>query len=171
MNVAGGRVLSRRKSSRLVTGIVWLSAFLWIFFLARLSAENATATNQTSMGLALAVAHMLGIAAEHIPAVNRLLRALAHFAGFCILGGSLYAASWVLRPYPATPVWPGLAVGSLLAVADEVKKLWIPGRHLSWLESGLNCAGVVAGMCMALYCLGMATRWRKAAEQLLSAGR
>jgi len=42
-----------------------------------------------------------------------------------------------------------IAVCGAIAVLDEVKKLLIVGRHLSWPEAGLNVLGVCAGVAIA----------------------
>jgi VanZ family protein len=46
-----------------------------------------------------------------------------------------------------------IAVGAILAVLDEVKKLYISGRHLSWPEAGLNILGVVGGVLLSSWFL------------------
>ena len=97
-------------------------------------------------GAAPAVVRLLGLPSAKLTQVDTLLRTLAHFGGFFVLGALAYSA--------ARLTWPGvgriglyvfLACGAM-AMLDEVKKVFIPGRHLSWSEAGLNALGALCGV-------------------------
>jgi len=66
-----------------------------------------------------------------------VLRKAAHVVEFAVLGGLL------ARALPSLG-W-AIALGSLYAVTDEVHQVFVPGRHGSPLDWGLDTAGVVAG--------------------------
>ncbi len=138
--------------------LIWLAAWGWLFFLMRLSAETGTATHLTSMRLAVALVKLLDIPADRISSVNHALRMTAHGMVFFVLGGAVSSAVWATWPWRRYVFLPSLMVCNLLAIADEVKKLWIAGRHLSWAEAGLNCVGAAAGVLFALLCIRLAVR-------------
>ena len=141
--------------------IFWGLIFIWSTLLMWLSSENGMATNQTSMRLAAMIVQWFGIAAEQVPAVNRLLRTLAHFVVFFILGGAVYCVAWVTQPYQKGAALPSFVICMILAVIDEAKKIFITGRHLSWEEMGLNCIGAAVGIYLTLCCIWISTRWVK----------
>ena len=64
-----------------------------------------------------------------------VLRCAAHVFLFAGLG--LFAAEgWG---------WTGVAVAVLWSFVDEATKVWIPGRHFSWIDVGLNLIGCMVG--------------------------
>jgi VanZ family protein len=69
---------------------------------------------------------------------DTVLRKLAHFVEYGILGALLYRA---LRREPAA-----IALGSLYAVTDEVHQVFVSGRQGSPLDWLIDTAGVVAGV-------------------------
>ena len=66
-----------------------------------------------------------------------------------VVGGALYVGIKVIT------------AGAVLAVLDEVKKLFITGRHLSWPEAGLNAVGIVCGVLFSLWILRLIARAKK----------
>lgn len=65
-----------------------------------------------------------------------VLRRAAHVFLFAVLG--LFAGEgWG---------WIGVAVAAVWGLIDEATKVWIPGRHFSWIDVGLNLIGCVIGL-------------------------
>lgn len=146
--------------------VAWLSALLWLLFLARLSSENGIATTKTSMGLTTFVVMLLHISPEQIPQINLLLRMLAHVIGFFILGYSVYIAGWTTWPYRKDEIIVSVSICGILAVLDEVKKLFISGRHLGWLDMELNITGALLGVIIAYYCMKYLRRRIRRSESI-----
>ena len=67
-----------------------------------------------------------------------VLRKLAHFAEFAVLGALLLRA--VGREAAAA------VLGSLYAATDEVHQMFVPGREAAPLDWAIDTAGVVAGV-------------------------
>lgn len=65
-----------------------------------------------------------------------LLRRSAHVFLFLVLG-ALAGAGFG---------WIGIGSAAVWAVVDELTKPLIPGRHFSWIDVGLNLAGVAVGV-------------------------
>jgi hypothetical protein len=66
-----------------------------------------------------------------------VLRKLAHFAEYAVLGALLYRA---VRREPLAAL-----IGSAYAVTDEIHQTFVGGRHGSPVDWLLDTAGVVAG--------------------------
>jgi VanZ family protein len=71
-----------------------------------------------------------------------VLRKLAHFAEYAVLGALLLRAIGI----PAAAV----LAGSAYAATDEVHQLFVSGRHGSPLDWLIDTAGVVAGVALLL---------------------
>lgn len=65
-----------------------------------------------------------------------LLRRFAHVFLFLVLG-VLAGAGFG---------WIGIGAAAVWAVVDELTKPLVPGRHFSWIDVGLNLAGVAVGV-------------------------
>lgn len=135
--------------SKHVRTLLWIVFALWLLLMVWLSSEDGQATARTSRWLAATVLRVFGLPQSQLNPVDRTLRMLFHFAGFFVLSGLLYTAS---RPTLSSGrLLLALVVGScsIVAVLDEVKKVFISGRHLSWPEAGLNILGVCCGAIVA----------------------
>ena len=101
---------------------------------------------------------LFGTSTATLSRVNQLLRIMAHFVGFLILGGVVSITAqmtWPNQRYNAVMV---VVLCSVIAVLDEVKKIFISGRHLSWPEAGLNVLGIICGVSLSLVILWLAER-------------
>lgn len=133
--------------------ILWILCFLWLVVLFWLSSEDGASTAQTSRFLSQWIVWLLQLPSKQLTQVDAKLRILAHFVGFFILGNLAATASKVTWKESKGLVLKVVAVGMMLAVLDEVKKLFITGRHLSWPEAGLNALGVVCGVLLSIWFL------------------
>ena len=80
-----------------------------------------------------------------------LVRKLAHFAEYMLLGFWLMLTLRVYtRNLLAFVCWP-LFLGLLTAVLDEYLQKFIVGRGSSVLDVAIDFAGVVMGLCVALF--------------------
>ncbi len=129
--------------------MLWLVCILWLGVLIWLSSEDGTATAQTSGRLTAFVVALFRLPARDFEKVDHALRTAAHGVGFMILGWLAYTALRLTREAIRRPALWVIAVCGPIAVLDEVKKLLIAGRHLSWPEAGLNVLGVCAGVAIA----------------------
>lgn len=136
----------KRYSNKPLQILLWGLSLGWLAFLVWMSSQDGAETFSTSMRLARLVIRLFGIPAAHLAQVNQLLRTLAHFGGFFVLGAVVYITSrvtWPNRRHRAVLI---VVLCSVIAVLDEVKKVFISGRHLSWPEAGLNVLGVICGV-------------------------
>lgn len=81
-----------------------------------------------------------------------LLRKIAHFSEFAVLGGCLWWACRILqKPWQAAALW-----GVAAAVIDETIQRFVPGRHGCLTDVFIDTAGVLAGvgvLSLLLLCL------------------
>ncbi len=139
---------TRRKLS---IAVLWLLALGWAGFSLFLSWQSGEDTGALSMELArflLGLLARVGIYPDQT-AFHMGLRLAAHFGVFFIDGLLAAAALAVSLPRGKPRVWlwsMAMLACSALAVAAEVGKLYIPGRHLQWDETLLNVVGSVLGV-------------------------
>jgi VanZ family protein len=145
-------------TSKPIQVFLWILSISWLAFLVWMSSQNGPATTNTSMRLARFVVQLFGISATKLLRINQLFRTLAHFVGFFILGGVVHVSArmtWSNQRHRAVLI---VVLCSVIAVLDEVKKVFISGRHLSWLEAGLNVLGVICGVAISLGILWLMAR-------------
>lgn len=146
--------------SKRIRILLWVIFTLWLLLMVWLSSEDGVSTARTSRWLAALVVRVLGFPPSQLIAVDRMLRTAFHFTGFFVLSALMFAA---LRPTLASDgaaLLLAISVCSVIAVLDEVKKVLISGRHLSWSEARLNVLGVCCGA-LAVYWLSQWVAWRK----------
>ena len=116
--------------------LAWVACALWVAVIFRQSAMVAEASNVESRGLLSWVVQVLPFMTHH------LLRKLAHFCEFAVLGCLLALAFKKYSFY-------ALLVGLLCALSDETIQLFVPGRSGQvsdvWLDFGGIATGVLAG--------------------------
>ena len=138
----------RRKLS---AAVLWLLALGWAGFSLFLSWQPGEDTGALSMELArflLGLLARVGIYPDQA-AFHMGLRLAAHLGVFFIDGLLAAAALAVSLPRAERRAWPYIMAAlacSALAVAAEVGKQYVPGRHLQWDETLLNVAGSVLGV-------------------------
>lgn len=142
------------------TVLLWAVSIFWLLLLVLLSSQNGTQTAQTSLKLTLFLVQLFHLGSQHIRQLDRLLRTLAHFGVFFVLGGLAIATARQTWPKGKRMGLKVIAICAFVGVMDEVKKLMISGRHLSWTEAGLNVLGVVCGVLLAGWALRRIAAWR-----------
>lgn len=125
--------------------LLWCLCIAWFILLVVLSSQDGAATARTSMIATDLIVNILNLPSSAISLVDWLLRFIAHFVCFFVLGITAALATkntWHNRK--AMIVLSAVLV--LVAVLDEVKKLMVIGRHLDWPEVGLNVASLLLGI-------------------------
>ncbi len=118
------------------------TTILWFAVMTYLSHQNGEETSKTSWILAEDV-HRIW-ARESTEKINAFLRKAAHTVVFFILTILLEKTLAEIGSGTLRVVWTGLLV--VWCLADEVTKTFVPGRHFSWLDVGLNLLGFLLGM-------------------------
>lgn len=101
-----------------------LAAIAWLVFMTVLSHTPGPTSGAESRWLAKTTGIREG-----------MLRRAAHVFLFAVLG--LLAGLGF--------GWTGVAVAAVWGLIDESTKVWIPGRHCSAMDIGLNLIGCVIG--------------------------
>lgn len=147
----GARYLQRR----------WIRAGLWgcviavaaiIFVFSAQVGERSSKASRVIVDLIIRLVEDIPTGALNAPEgvyafVNKLVRKVAHFAEFALLGFCLrlLAASYGIKR-PTRLCW---LAGTLYAVTDEVHQLFVPERACMWQDVLLDSAGVLAGIACA----------------------
>lgn len=120
----------------------WIPALAgWFLLMTWLSHQSGPKTARQSRALARGLQPL--VPGRDLEQANRILRKAAHLVVFGVL---TLLALGACRTAPAA-VPTGVVYGLLAGWCwlDEATKIGIPGRHFSWLDVGLNGAGVALG--------------------------
>ncbi len=170
----------RTEHKRLVCrGCLLAADAVWLGLIFGQSLRTAAASSQTSGGLAALVGQLLAaLGLGNVPGLEHLLRKLAHFGEFFILGAlaALTLAAFLPRQRAAASApallghpdigWACLA-GLLAGLADETLQLTSAGRSAQVSDVWLDWAGYLCGLAAlaAFRCLFMLLRSKKTAAQ------
>lgn len=123
---------------------LWLAlgaTVLWLWFIYARSAQPADISRAESEGVLELLLHVF-------PFLNMVIvRKLAHFTEFFLLGGLLYL-DWSLLEKPALLL--SALTGLLAAAADEFLQTFVPGRSGQLSDVLLDLFGVIVGAGLAL---------------------
>lgn len=146
--------------------IFWLITILWAAFCLFLSWQTGQETAELSSGIAQFLLILLG-KAGFTPDPQQFhmgLRLFAHFGVFLITGvllaGSLEVSLPVGKRQNIYVFLLGSSICAFVAVAAEVGKLAVPGRHLTWSETGLNVLGAIVGVALVCLAVRIYVSWR-----------
>ena len=119
----------------------WTVALVgWFLFMTWLSHQSGPKTAEESRALARELQPLLP--GRDPEAINCLLRKAAHVLVFAVL--AILASGAAVAPGTSAPR-RGCTGCWLSVLGRRSPKLLVPGRHFSWLDVGLNGAGVVLG--------------------------
>lgn len=147
-----------KKASLWAVCLLWTAGALW------LSWQPGPETAETSLYVSDAVIDAVdgfGIRPDR-ETLDMRLRLAAHVVVFFFEGFFLAAASR-LSLSRGWAFAAGALSGSAISVLAEVVKPMIPGRHLTWSETGLNVLGAICGA--GLLCVFSALYARRAARR------
>lgn len=113
----------------------------WLLLMTWLSHQSGPETARESEALARELRPLLP--GRDLETANYLLRKAAHVGVFAVLA-VLVSGTWNKLEAPL-PRWGLYGALLLWCWVDEATKPLVPGRHFSWLDVGLNGAGVALG--------------------------
>ena len=134
--------------------ILTVVALLWCVVIWQFSLAPASASSATSGTVRKFLNETLATAGISFRFTHTMVRKIAHFTEFFILGILTHATFRAHRaPYP-----PLLAVAAALVVAtvDECIQIFVPGRGPGVLDVLLDTAGGIVGMLTLLGVLALA---------------
>lgn len=155
--------MSRRRDAlwRLLS-VVWTGAILF------LAAQEGGKSHSLSTGLARLFGELLhpdfaawraDVQAEWIGGVEELLRKLAHYFEFAILGALVFFALSALgrslksrKPgKPSQCAFMAFYISAMIATASEVLQLSAANRHAGAMDVALDCLGIISGILFLLF--------------------
>ena len=134
---------------KLLSIIPWIATIAWLSLCLYLSWQTGEETTEFSQRIAQFLLDLLGRLGLQPDAqqFHAGLRLFAHFGVFFVTGLLTAGAFSISLPWDLgrTAFWVAAISCTLVAVLAEVGKLAVPGRHLTWRETGLNVVGAVCG--------------------------
>jgi VanZ family protein len=130
----------------------WVPPIAWMTVVLSASSTEFSAANTGSVLQSVLTWLLPGLAAHHVDVINFLVRKLAHFTEYAILGALWFRGitrSGLARP-PAA-MWLALAISVLCAIVDEVHQSFVPGRTASERDVLLDSAGALAAIVPARF--------------------
>ena len=142
------KVLSKLKSKLplIISAAIVLATFAALFVFSGQDGEESSALSSIFVNFAIKL-FRLSDDAETVSTVTFIVRKLAHFTIFAILGASLYSFTsslLLLRPYVST-----LIIGLCAAALNELQQLTSAGRSASVRDVAIDFAGVIVGSLIA----------------------
>lgn len=118
---------------------------LWLAFIFSNSATNAVESTEQSDGLIAALTRLLSKAGIAIDFNSHLIRKLAHFAEFCILGLLAGVFSPLFEKDTKAFFVPTLFFGMTVCLCDETIQLFHAGRSGQISDVWLDFSAFLAG--------------------------
>lgn len=149
--------------------VIWLLfAIVWAGIIFLFSSQSYSDSNGLSSSLASFLTGLLipdfaswgpSLQADWLNSINNLLRKLAHFSEFCLLGVLTYLAALNLmgrrnRKRPPTKFGVGMVcfyICAVLAALDELHQSMSAGRTPSTGDMLVDCAGAILGIIICAY--------------------
>lgn len=142
------RIFGILKKNRAFT--FWMIvAFLVVLLEIYFTGESASVSSARSKGVLCDILDLLRIEYTEITikTYDGVLRKCAHFAIFFALGFSVTAALNCQRRLPRIPLV--IVFGGGLAIADEVRQYFVPGRATELRDMLIDFSGVLVGILAA----------------------
>ncbi len=137
----------RSKLPLIISAAIVIGTFAALFMFSGQDGEESSALSGVIVDFVIKLLK-LKYDASTVGTVTFIVRKLAHFTIFAILGASLYSFTRSLllrRPYLST-----LIVGLVAATLNELQQLTSAGRTASPRDVAIDFAGVVVGSAVAI---------------------
>jgi len=154
-------------NSSWIRAIAIILCIAWAGFIFSMSAEVATDSAERSDGITTLIISLLfkgfndmteAEQTEFMLTVEHVVRKIAHFCIFAVLGLLISVASYGFAEYRRTHFLRTLIIGTLYAASDELHQYFVPGRGPKVSDVLIDSAGVACG---AVFVLLIVTVWLK----------
>ncbi|MGM9636358.1 MAG: VanZ family protein [Eubacteriales bacterium] len=153
--------MTKSKWIRLIFSILTV---LWMVVIFLFSAQDGETSSETSGKIVEQVAPVVIKDYEHLPEsvkqikvndLNHVIRKLAHFSEYAILGMLTFFALLWDRIKRLPHILIAFGIGGIYAVTDELHQILSIGRSPAVLDVLIDSAGVLAGTLIAwlIFCL------------------
>ena len=140
----------------------WLLVALMVIFIFSNSAASAGTSNGMSLTVSEWVRPVLNTVGLHPETdfLNFVIRKLAHFSEYALLG-CLIAIAYRLQPWSWMKSKAALLPFFIIPVLDENLQRFSAGRSCELRDMLIDCAGMAAGMFLAIVLLGIIGHQKK----------
>ncbi len=124
---------------------LWCAAIGWLALCVYLSSQSLDDTGHLSISITRIIVKTMDLPENIFMRVHDGLRTLAHVVVFFVFSLFVSGAFVVtIQKYERFPLG-AFVLCCIISVADEAHKQFIPGRHCSFFEMGLNVLGCLTG--------------------------
>lgn len=150
-----GRTVARMLLILLTIGIM---VAIYLF-----SSQTGAASNELSMEIAKMLFRKIGIdlTTDQIEWINLLLRKIAHFSLYGLLGVGTMGISLTTRCKKTTCILISLLVCGLFAGCDELHQFLSGTRNGNPVDVILDCCGAAVGCLMTIWILRLLSRGKQ----------
>ena len=146
--------------------LVWLPVAAFLVLIVALSSQTGDLSAELSGRIANVLFDRFNFLGLNWETVHLLIRRCAHVAIFALEGFLTVAALAASLPSLRRSGLYAAAGCAVLAVFDELHKLFVAGRHCHVLDMLLNMLGVALGVGAAMIVLRLVRRRRNAGRHL-----
>ena len=145
--------------------IFLIGAVLWMCFIFGMSAAPGKESDETSGRLVAIVQQLFFQKWADLPEeefllsmskLNYLIRKMAHFTEFAVLGTWLSLFFMTIRKSFGVLFCGAMLIGTLYSAADEIHQLFVSERNAALFDVFIDIAGVFAGAMIVLGLFAMA---------------
>ncbi len=132
----------RRKLPLIISAAIVIITLVALFVFSGQDGDESSKTSGVIVDLVIRL-FRLSDDSKTLNTITFVVRKLAHFSIFAVLGASLYAFTYFLllrRPYIST-----LIVGLAAAIMNELQQLSSAGRTASVRDVAIDFSGVITG--------------------------
>ncbi len=127
--------------------VLFVLIILWAILVFNMSHQQG---NESS-GLSKKITSMFFKTEEQIEKIEPIVRKIAHFSEYAI-GGILFISlfltyEWSLKKQTAISI----LLGVWYAIFDEIHQLFVPNRHGSIIDVGIDSLGVIFGVFLVIF--------------------
>lgn len=143
-----------RKKITLWRFIPMLCVMIIIFIFSAMPAEESTSTSGMFLNALKTIVEGVSkkaLSEDVLSAMHLVIRKLAHFSEYAVLGASIMFAAWnELKGKRFSILLPEL-IAALYAVTDEIHQRFVPGRYGTWSDVLIDSTGAITGILIYLY--------------------
>ncbi len=127
----------------------WILVIIWMVIIYYLSSQSANDSEVLSSGITDLIYQLLNsiLPKLNIETLHSIIRTLAHFTLYLVLGVLLLNALNQCDQKQRTNFLLALLISLLYAISDEIHQIFVPGRAFQIFDVLIDFIGSIIGIC------------------------